>query len=116
MLVQIRYDARVEPVVNFVISGPNTISEPGSELSAIAVATLSDFELPLSARHAVDKPMLSGYPSRPPASKAVFQSLRFADAPERIAIDILDQRPDVLRYLGLGTLPILVIFPCPGGP
>src|SRR5262245_52529761 len=48
-----------------ILSPPNTTSEPGSELSAIVVATLSDFELPWSARHAVDKPMLSGYPSRP---------------------------------------------------
>jgi hypothetical protein len=80
------------------------------------VATLGNFEPPWIALDAVDKSMFPGDPSRPPARKRVSEGFGLTDAFEGIATDIFDQPFDVFRYLVVGPLPVLEVFPRLRGP
>jgi len=64
----------------------------------------------------VDQAMLAGDPSRPKTPQIALQRLRFAQSSKRMALNVFDQRVDLVAHANIGTRPVEIILPgtrCP---
>jgi len=52
---------------------------------------------------AVDQAMFAGDPSRPETPQIALQRLRFAQSGKRMALNVFDQRVDLVTHANIGT-------------
>jgi len=78
-------------------------------IRSIMETTLRDLQY--TGDDSVDQAMLAGDPSRPKPSQIALQRLRFAQSCKRTALNIVDQRIDLVAYASIGARPVEIILP-----
>src|SRR5271168_5350259 len=85
---------------------------------SIVIAALGDFQdlVARPSRHAINQSVLLSNAARPPAGKGELKRFRLAETAKRIALNVLNERVDLLMRVRIVIPPVQVVLPGLLGP